>query len=394
MPGDWLLVEILDGGQTSAVGAVRPTRGRHLALRGRGVRSRGLDRLNQFVTVGSQTRRSHVATDGKARGRAPVTTCFAWITAVERCPSLQTQTPRSGRRGNPRLRRPVVWHGDKVADFPPSPWSKKQLGRLGECLRDGTPVPAHLPDYGTVLLWYAEVAAWAHATVQSIDVTEAVGRAVALNITSRVKSEDTLREKLQRMPNHKLPNVRDIAGVRVVCQATLSEQDLIGEAIRDAFGRETAYVVDRRSDPRGGYRALHVEANHLGWPVEIQVRTAMQAEWADAYERVADVWGRQIRYGESPDADPSGKIDRVAVIHDLQQLSLQGFAEIEGAEDMLVDVRRAMAELQLPATAPSGLVQEMLQHEQQMADIDLRLARSRESSLAAIRTVVNQLLDL
>jgi len=50
-----------------------------------------------------------------------------------------------------------------------------------------------------------------------------------------------------------------------------------------------------------GYRAVHVVVYIGGLPVEIQVRTKAQDQWANAFEKFADVVGRGIRYGESPD---------------------------------------------------------------------------------------------
>lgn len=35
-----------------------------------------------------------------------------------------------------------------------------------------------------------------------------------------------------------------------------------------------------------------------GIPVEIQVRTYLQNEWAQFVERLADSWGRGLRYGQ------------------------------------------------------------------------------------------------
>ncbi|GGI66943.1 hypothetical protein GCM10010116_62080 [Microbispora rosea subsp. aerata] len=38
-----------------------------------------------------------------------------------------------------------------------------------------------------------------------------------------------------------------------------------------------------------------------GIPVEIQVRTELQDVWAQILERLADQWGRGIRYGDAPE---------------------------------------------------------------------------------------------
>lgn len=58
---------------------------------------------------------------------------------------------------------------------------------------------------------------------------------------------------------------------------------------------------DRRANPSWGNRAVHVIATVNGKPVEIQVRTKLQDLWAQAMEKLADVWGRGIRYGEAPE---------------------------------------------------------------------------------------------
>lgn len=52
-----------------------------------------------------------------------------------------------------------------------------------------------------------------------------------------------------------------------------------------------------------GYRAVHVIAKVDNIPVEVQFRTELQDLWAQVFERLADGWGRQIRYGGEPDPD-------------------------------------------------------------------------------------------
>ncbi|TDQ53768.1 RelA/SpoT domain-containing protein [Actinorugispora endophytica] len=59
-------------------------------------------------------------------------------------------------------------------------------------------------------------------------------------------------------------------------------------------------VIDRRAAPSHGYRAVHVVVYPHGIPVEVQVRTRLQHEWAEAFERFADAVGRGVRYGEPP----------------------------------------------------------------------------------------------
>ncbi|GIH69015.1 hypothetical protein Mth01_12680 [Sphaerimonospora thailandensis] len=55
-------------------------------------------------------------------------------------------------------------------------------------------------------------------------------------------------------------------------------------------------------EPSHGYRAVHVIVFLDGIPVEIQVRTELQDVWAQILERLADHWGRGIRYGKQPES--------------------------------------------------------------------------------------------
>jgi len=120
-----------------------------------------------------------------------------------------------------------------------------------------------------------------------------------VTFTPRLKTVGTLVDKLMREEGMALSRMRDIAGVRVVDEMNRLEQDVLVGRLVEALGIERPRV-DRRRDPRYGYRAVHVEAAVDGCFVEIQVRTRLQDLWAQIVERLADNWGRQIRYGGSP----------------------------------------------------------------------------------------------
>lgn len=72
---------------------------------------------------------------------------------------------------------------------------------------------------------------------------------------------------------------------------------------------------------------MHVVVFPDGFPIEIQIRTQMQHEWAEMFEKVADVLGRGIRYGEPP-----------------QHWLIERAAETSG-NPALRDAAQAMAEL-------------------------------------------------
>jgi ppGpp synthetase/RelA/SpoT-type nucleotidyltranferase len=73
------------------------------------------------------------------------------------------------------------------------------------------------------------------------------------------------------------------------------EQERVITSLRDAF--PSAAVMDRRSKPSYGYRAVHVIANISGKLIEIQVRSSFQHFWAELSEKFSDVFDPTIKYG-------------------------------------------------------------------------------------------------
>jgi ppGpp synthetase/RelA/SpoT-type nucleotidyltranferase len=79
--------------------------------------------------------------------------------------------------------------------------------------------------------------------------------------TSRLKTINTIIEKLRREKT-RLAEMQDIAGLRIVSQADLIEQDRIASSIAETFS--VRRVIDRRKQPMHGYRAVHVIATIVG----------------------------------------------------------------------------------------------------------------------------------
>jgi ppGpp synthetase/RelA/SpoT-type nucleotidyltranferase len=125
---------------------------------------------------------------------------------------------------------------------------------------------------------------------------------IGLQPTTRVKTTGTLIEKLKREHGIQLSRIAEFAGARIVCAGGRVEQDETTNKIRSLSSSHPRRpdVIDRRIKPSHGYRAVHVVVYPNGYPVEIQVRTELQDTWAQLFERFADQWGRQIRYGDDP----------------------------------------------------------------------------------------------
>jgi hypothetical protein len=128
--------------------------------------------------------------------------------------------------------------------------------------------------------------------------------ALGLESTSRLKTTGTIFDKLIREQT-RLSRMQDIAGVRVVREMRLDEQDAMVEAIRRVY--LDAHIADRRLNPSHGYRAVHVIPVVDGCPVEIQIRTLYQDAWAQMVELAEGELGRGIRYGQ-PLAHPRRRI--------------------------------------------------------------------------------------
>jgi len=121
-----------------------------------------------------------------------------------------------------------------------------------------------------------------------------------IELSGRLKNTGTIIEKLMR-DKTALGKMQDIAGLRVVLgQGGRAEQNQIADELSRREWLCEAERIDRRSDPRFGYRAVHVVGHVDGYFLEIQIRTMLQHRWAVVFERLADEWGRGMRYGDPP----------------------------------------------------------------------------------------------
>jgi ppGpp synthetase/RelA/SpoT-type nucleotidyltranferase len=206
----------------------------------------------------------------------------------------------------------------------PRPWSANQLRKLGVSIKNEDPPPSNVPTFDEVIVWYNELASSVQQSIEEQDWTPLLDHRIP-EITSRAKTIDTLREKLRRSPRMKLGSVQDLAGVRFEAQMTLDEQDAVANAIAGLFRHrpEPPCLKDIRAEPHSGYRAVHLWLQ-LEAPVEVQIRTHLQGEWANMYEAAGDYFGRHIRYGDLPE-DADGR----QIVMSLQSMSTDGISSLE-----------------------------------------------------------------
>ena len=141
-------------------------------------------------------------------------------------------------------------------------------------------------------------------------------------VSGRPKTIISLKEKLRRKQKTPLERIQDVAGARLDCDVTLTQQRRIADELCDLFtkcGATRVDIKDLRDGSHSGYRAILL---HLRFPAgfaEVQVRTALQSHWANVYESAADLFDRQIRYLHEENQTPLSLAAREAVklLHDL-----------------------------------------------------------------------------
>jgi len=200
--------------------------------------------------------------------------------------------------------------------------SKSQIDKLGQRLRTGaSPTQVDLLALKEYVDFHGQVLG---DVVQKLRLVPARSN----EITARLKTTETIIEKLRRQ-RVRLSQIQDIAGARVVVPLGRLGQDDFVEKLLRQWPSHT--VEDRREKPQHGYRAVHIIVREQQRTVEIQVRTERQHQWADLFEKLADRWGRQIRYGGAPNIPPAKPGDQT--IQYLRELSdhIDLFERVEAA---------------------------------------------------------------
>jgi Region found in RelA / SpoT proteins len=185
-------------------------------------------------------------------------------------------------------------------------------------------------------------------------VTDAVQerlRSLGFEPTTRgFKSTGTLVDKLRRT-KISLKDIQDLGGARIVIDGGRLDQDRAVDRIMESFQDcpKPPLEIDRREKPSHGYRAVHVIVYEDSTPMEIQVRTKLQDTWAQISEKLGDMWGRGLRYGEGPNfpdspAEVGSLTTRAEVVEQLLVISV-AIDRNESNEVTLTQLREEMLEL-------------------------------------------------
>jgi GTP pyrophosphokinase len=194
--------------------------------------------------------------------------------------------------------------------------SRAQVDRLGERLRAGDSISSE----DRVLLdeYRRSLASYSHT------VTQRLQHLLDLPITERPgKTTPSIIAKLKRQPTA-LSRMQDMAGGRVVVGDLRSQDSAISE-VRENF--QKARFVDRRESPMVGYHAAHFVIREDAQSYELQIRTEAQQRWAQLSEKLADLVGFGIKYGDGPEELEAHLISSGRIIYLIEKIK-QGYEEM------------------------------------------------------------------
>lgn len=216
-------------------------------------------------------------------------------------------------------------HNENMKFTYAKPFTNGDMKRIGIALKEGREPD---PDkFAQVMDWYdqliSEIAAIAFEALQDYN-DESPNLPLNLRLEEvplpamRIKSDDTIAEKLVRLGT-KLDRIQDFVGCRFDLQCTPSAQRAIAQRLKAQFEElgVDVQIKDYLENSQYGYRAVHLHLTSPAGRSELQIRTLLQASWANLNEVIGDLYGRQHRY-ESIDKTHPGfdLISEVAMIAD------------------------------------------------------------------------------
>lgn len=178
-------------------------------------------------------------------------------------------------------------------------FSSKAVDRLGKYLAGKSEKPEQAAS--EIFSWYNGLAyemALA-AQRQAIVLFGSAGAPPNSHISFRVKSATTISDKIRR-GNIQLSKMQDFAGARLTINCLHDGLRQLGDRLTEQI-TEAGNSVEQKDyldSPQQGYRALHLWVKGNAGKVELQLRTLLQSEWANAFEQAAALSGRRIRYEE------------------------------------------------------------------------------------------------
>lgn len=133
-------------------------------------------------------------------------------------------------------------------------------------------------------------------------------------VKQRFKREQQIIAKLVRSRT-RLSKMEDIGGCRAVLPDLATVREVQQRIEQYAPSIEVHHIDDYNALPRpGGYRAVHLHCLRDGVPIEVQLRTERQHDWASTVEAWDDATGHDIKH----EIGPAGVIEAFRAVADVQ----------------------------------------------------------------------------
>ena len=189
-------------------------------------------------------------------------------------------------------------------------YSKKQVARAGDILRDGTSSISERNFANKIL------SNWRAVHSYPINTFQATLRAKLKNIDStalvaqRLKRAPSIIAKLKRFEGMKLSRMQDIGGLRAVVKDLNKVYALRDNYKGSRFSHDLVGEKDYIDSPKEtGYRGIHLiyryknkqVAKYDGLHIELQMRTRIQHAWATSVETMGTFLDHALKSSEGPD---------------------------------------------------------------------------------------------
>ena len=203
--------------------------------------------------------------------------------------------------------QPTTWE-DEVTWVKPE-YSRADVNRAGKVLIESDGAVSRTEARRVVANWRSAHGYPLHALTNTLaNRCDSIldGRGI---VTRRLKRLVSIENKLLRRPHTRATQIQDLGGCRVILPTIADVRtlhDVYESKNRGVFTlhRTDDYITYPKSS---GYRSLHLvyryeSKNKLEWQnmrVELQMRSALQHEWATAVEAASFFLGQDLKAGES-----------------------------------------------------------------------------------------------
>ena len=135
-------------------------------------------------------------------------------------------------------------------------------------------------------------------------------KGISVDVTGRLKSINSIQDKMQLYGVTSLDKIRDIYGVRIICD-DISDCYTILNIIHGKWKHIPSQFDDYIMKPKANrYRSIHGAIHYKGKNVEIQIRTHEMHEYIEKY----CIQDKEIRYKEKQEKQRSEKKNKLLKI--------------------------------------------------------------------------------